>query len=167
MGIRFAEGLHVLPVLAPIADTTSVGTDYLLIENAQWITYLVQFGLMTSDSTDTVTVTVQCSSATSSNATEISVAFNYRLSAAVGTDTGGTITAATSTGVAVKADVDDSKLLIIDVDPSVIAGTTGFTENHIYNRLWLAGAAGLDTNVISVIAAIEPRYPGNTIPDIT
>jgi hypothetical protein len=165
MGIRFAEGLHTLPVLAPLADSTSVGTDYLLIENAQWITYLVQFGAMTSDSTDTVTVTVQCSTATSSNATEISVPFYYRLSAAVGTDTSGTITKATASGVAVTA-TDDNKLLVIDVDPSEIAATTGYDE-HVYSRLWLTKNAELASNLIGVIVSIEPRYPGNAIPDIT
>jgi hypothetical protein len=166
MGIKFAEGLHVLPVLAPLADSTSVGTDYLNIENAQWITYLVQFGAMTSDSTDTVTVTVECSTDSSSGANEISVPFYYRLSAAVGTDTSGTITKATASGVAVTA-TDDNKLLIIDIDPAEIAATTGFTDAHIYNRLWLSKNAELATNTIGVIAAIEPRYPGNTIPDIT
>lgn len=166
MGIRFYEGLQVLPVLAPLADSTSVGTDYVDIENAQWITYLVQFGAMTSDSTDIITVTVEVSTDTSSNATELQVPFNYRLSAAVGTDTPGTITAvAAATGVPVTA-ADDNKLLLIDVDPAAIPGLTGYDDHH-YCRLWLTKSTDLASNLLGVIVALEPRYAGNDMPNVT
>lgn len=160
--IRFAEGLKVLPVLAPVANSTSEGTDYVDLDGSHWITFLVQFGAMTSDSTDTVTVTVECSTAASSNATEIQVPFKYRLSAAVGTDTMGAITAAAAaTGAVVDAE-DDNKLLIVDVDPAAIPSLTGYTD-HRYLRLWLAKNTELATNIVDVIAVMEPRYPGNDI----
>lgn len=160
--IRFAEGLKVIPVLSPLADSTSVGTDYLDLDGSHWITFLVHFGAMTSDSTDTVTVTVECSTAASSNATEIQVPFKYRLSATVGTDTMGAITAAAAATGAVVTAEDDGKMLIVDVDPSAIPSLTGYTD-HRYVRLWLAKSVELATNLLGVSAVMEPRYPGNDI----
>jgi hypothetical protein len=163
MGIRYAEGLKVLPILAPVADSTSVATSYVDLDTAQWASFLVQFGAMTSDSTDTVTITVECSTESDSNATEIQVPFKYRLSAAVDTDTMGAITSAAAATGAVVTAADDNKLLIVDVDPASLPSLTGYTD-HRFLRLVLTKSAGLATNIIDVIAVLEPRYPGNAIP---
>ena len=70
MGIRFAEKLKILPVLAPAA-TTDGGTDFVDLEEVQWITFMIQLGTMTSDSTDTIAFTVECSTAQTTNATTV------------------------------------------------------------------------------------------------
>jgi len=166
MGIRYAEGLKVLPILAPVADSTSVATSYVDLNTAQWATFLVQFGAMTSDSTDTVTITVECSTESGSNATELKVPFKYRLSSAVDTDSMGAITSAVAaTGAAFTA-VDDNKMAVIDVDPASLPSLTGYTD-HRFLRLVLTKTAGLASNIIDAIAVLEPRYPGNAIPSST
>lgn len=165
-GIRFAEGLKVLPVLAPVAfTTTSVNTEAVDMRGNHWATFLVNFGVMTSDSTDTVTVTVVCSSVDTS-ATGETIPFSYRLSSAVDTDSMGAITAGSSDGIAViTASTQDAMMLVIDVDASGMIGK-GATPGR-YLTLELAPSAEFATGVVSVIAVLEPRYPGNAIPSTT
>lgn len=163
--IRFAEKLKVLPVLAPV-QTTDAGTQFVDLEQAQWLTFLVTLGAITSDSTDTINVTVECSTATSTAATDIQLPFHYRLSSAVATDSMGAIsTAAAATGVTVTA-TDDDKVLIIDVDPACVPSQTSYT-NHRYCRLFFDLSSEVATNIVGAIAIIEPRYPGNAIPSST
>jgi len=162
-GIRFAEGLKVLPILAPQnIVATATATSYIDLDLANWATFVVQFGAATSDSTDTCTVTVEASTAGSSNATEAAIAFNYRLSSAVDTDTMGAITAATATGVAVTA-ADDNKVLIIDVDPAAVAATA----DQRFLRLVLTPNAEMASCNVGAVAYLEHRFPGNSIPSST
>lgn len=163
-GIRFAEGLKVLPILAPQnIVATATATQYVDLDLVNWATFAVQFGAMTSDSTDTVTVTVEASTAGSSNATEVAIAFNYRLSSAVATDSMGAITAGSTSGVAVTA-ADDNKVLIIDVDPAVVQATGA---DFRYVRLVATPNAEMASCNIGVVAYLEHRYPGNSIPSST
>ena len=161
MGIRFAEKLKVLPVLAP-ADSTDGGSQFIDMEEVQWLSYLVSFGTMTSDSTDTITVTVECSTATTTSTADINLPFHYRLSSAVATDSMGAITAVVSSDSVAITATDDDKVLIIDVDPACIPVQTSYTA-HKYVRLFFDMSAQLASNIIGAIAVIEPRYPGNSM----
>jgi len=165
--IRFVEPLKALPVLAPAASTAARASEYIDLENIHWVSFHVLFGAMTSDSTDTITLTVEASTAGSSNATEIQVPFQYRLSSAVQTDSMGDITAAVAaTGVVIDAE-DDNKLLCIEVDPSAIPSLTGYTD-HKYLRLVLTPSSALATAYsVGAVAYCESRYPGNAIPSST
>jgi hypothetical protein len=164
-GIRFAEGLKILPVLAPIAFTTSaIDTEPVDMNHNHWVTFLCNFGAMTSDSTDTVTVTVMCSSVETS-ATGDEVPFSYRLSAAVDTDTMGDITAGTTDGVAITAE-DDAKVLIIDVNPAVCAHYNSRSDGR-WVWLKLTPSSDVASGVVGVIAVTENRYPGNAMPSST
>lgn len=165
MGIRFAEKLKVLPVLGPVA-TTDGGSSFVNMSNVQWLTYLVSFGALTSDSTDTIAFTVECSTAQTTNATTVLAPFHYRLSAPVDTDTMGAIGACTSTESVSVAATDDNTVLIIDVDPAEIPSITSYTD-HKYVRLSWDFNTEFASNVTGVIAVIEPRYPGNSIPSST
>lgn len=162
--LRFAENVKVLPILAP-ADivATATGTQYIDLKLAHHVTFAVQFGALTSDSTDTATVTVECSTAGSSNATEQKLAFQYRLSAAVATDSMGAITAATTDGVAVTAE-SDNKVLLIDLDPSAVANVGA---DYRYVRLVVTPNAEMGSCVVGAVAYIEPRYAGNVMPSST
>lgn len=163
-GIRFAEGMKVLPLLAPVAMTTSVvNTKYVDTNGLHWATFLLQFGVMTSDSTDTITVTVEASTVATSDASETTQAFWYRLSSAVDTDSLGAITLATTAGVAVTA-ADDAKMLIIDVDPSNVIADG---QDYRYLRLALTPNAEFGGAVVSCAVVGEHRYPGNSIPSST
>ena len=161
MGIRFAEKLKILPVLAP-ADSTDGGSQFIDMEEVQWLSYLVSFGTMTSDSTDTITVTVECSTATTTANTDINLPFHYRLSSAVATDSMGAITAVDSTASVAITATDDDKVLIIDVDPATIPVHTSYTA-HKYVRLFCDFNAEFASNIIGAIAIVEPRYPGNSM----
>ena len=159
--IRYAEGLKVLPVLAPVDTTTSaVSTEAVSLAQAHWCTFIVQFGNFTSDSTDTVVLTVESSTASATAATDEAIAFSYRLSAAVATDSMGAITAATSDGATFGADSDDSKCVIIDVDPSYVAGKDTDAK---FVRVVATPSSNVGALLISALAFVEPRFPGASI----
>lgn len=166
--IRFGEALGVRQVIAPVAFTTSaVASTFVDGANAQWLTFLVGFGLMTSDSTDIVTVTVECCPiGTTTDGTEEVVKFDYRLSPAVATSTDplGEITAATSAGVAVTASADDSKFLLIDIDPATIPAQV--TSGRFF-RIVATPSDAVASGVIDAYCFMEPRYAGNAIAEIT
>lgn len=164
--LRFAEGLHIVPVLAP-ADivATDVGTEFVDMSLFHHVSFLLQFGGMTSDSTDTATVTVEaCPIGTTSDSTEAAIAFNYRLSSAVATDSMGAITAATAAGVAVTA-ADDNKLLIVDVDAEAVAAAVSGTGRYV--RAFITTNAEMASCLVGALAVLEPRYPQNVGPSST
>lgn len=160
-GIRYAEGLKVIANIASQNMTSSAvtGTEVALRE-AHWVTYLIQLGAFTSDSTDTVTITVESATGTSTNSNDEGIAFSYRLGAAKDSDSMGAITAATSDGVAFGADSDDSKVIVIDVDPQYVAAKD---TDAGYVRLVLTPTADVAGLQVAAVAVIEPRYPGNTM----
>jgi hypothetical protein len=157
MSIRFMEGYSVQPILTPadIVADDPVGTAYIDLEQVNWATLVFSFGAITCDS---CTVTLEASTAASSNATEVAIAFNYRLSTAVATmdSARGTITAATSTGVAVTAS-DDNKVLFVEVDPASVAAV-GADYKFIRASCEQGDATAC---VVGCIAFLEPRYKGN------
>src|SRR5512139_2586647 len=105
---------NIIHLLEP-KDIAGTGTSsgYMDIKYAHNAAFLVSIGaLTTATAADHVDVTVESASAT--DAAEVAVGFTYRLSGAVGTNTWGAVTAATSTGVAI-ASTDDNKMLWIEV----------------------------------------------------
>jgi hypothetical protein len=164
-GVRYAELVKPLPILAPadiVASATS--TQPVDLDMANWISFWVQFGALTSDSTDTCTITVETSTGASTAATDTAIAFKYRLSAAVATDTMGAITDATASGVAVPTATDDNKGVWIDVDPSAAAAADTDAK---FIRVVLTPNAEMASCVVGATAFIEHRYPGNSIPSST
>jgi len=164
-GIRYAEGVKVLPILTP-ADivATATYTSYVDLDKVNWATFLVSLGAVSgTDSTSEVVITVEASTAGTSNATEGAVAFSYRLSAAVNTDTMGAITAATAAGGAAINSTADNTVVVIDVDPAVVAATA----DRRFVRLLITPTAEITATVVGVIAVLEHRYPGNAIPSST
>lgn len=159
--IRYAEGLKVLPVIAPQNMTSSaVSGTSVLLQDAHWMTFIVQFGAFTSDSTDVVVLTVESSTGSSTNSNDEAIAFSYRLGAAVGTDSMGAITAATSDGATFGADSDANKIVIIDVDPAYVAAKD---TDAAYLRVVATPSANVAGLQISALVAMENRYPGNSM----
>src|SRR5688572_4109576 len=119
----FNENKKELNLLAP-QDIVATATPsaYINVKNAAGTIELqIPFGAIAStDSTGEVVVTLEASTAGSSNATETPMAFRYRLSAAVGTDTMGANTSATSSGVAV-LNTSDNTTLFLFVEPDALA----------------------------------------------
>jgi len=160
--LRFAEKLKLLPILAPV-DTaaTAVATQYVDLKAYHWASILVHFGAVT---TGTATLTIEASTAASSNATEAAVAFKYRLSAAVASDSLGAITAATSAGFTV-ATTDDNKTFILDLDPSALPSNPG--ADYRFIRAVISPTTDMAALLVGATFIGEPRYPGNAIASAT
>ena len=168
-GIRFAQGLKVLPVLAPLdSAATAAVTAFVDLNMVNWVTFLVPFGNMTSDDSDVVNIIARCSTEGSSAATEpTAINFKYRISSAVATDSMGDITAGTSDGIGtsddgVNASTLDSKTLVIDIDPSDVAA-----KGADMRWVSLAFAPTGPITLLGVIAVAEVKYPGNSTPSST
>jgi hypothetical protein len=159
MAARYAEKLHIVPVFAPASSTATIRSYAVALDNSQWITFLINLGVMTSDSTDVATVTIVATDTlgNSSDAQDVAIPFSYRLSAAVASDNWGDITAATASGMTFNA-TDDGKSIVIDVDPASIPALHSTAKGVQV----LIDAAGLISNVAtSITALIEDRYPQN------
>jgi len=153
MGIRYAEELQVTPLLAPAASTTAKESAFSKLANMQWLSWLVIWGDMTSDSTDVMVITVKSSTGNSTAAGDVAHTFKYRLSGEVGSDTWGDITE--SAALSIGAD-SDNKALIIDLDPAIIKAADADAE---YAYIDIDGT-GLVTNYgLAVVGIHEPRYP--------
>lgn len=150
---------QVIPVLAPIDIISSTTySNFVKVNNAKWLQFQVQFGVITGDSCD---ITVEgCTSNDTTGITEITLPYNYRLSGAVGSDTWGAVTTADSGGFAVSAS-DDGKMVLIDVDPATI------DEGYNYVRLALAAYASMSACLASAVAVVYPRYAQLDIPSST
>jgi hypothetical protein len=134
-------------------DTTSstVNSDVINAGKCAWVDFLVYLGTITGD---TVVVTVEeCDDTTPTNHTAI--AFKYRKGAAVGTDTDGAITAATSAGVTMTAS-DDDKVLTISVDPDAL------TDGYNYLRVVADPGGSASAVEIAIIAVVGPKYASET-----
>lgn len=151
---RYAEKLHIVPVFVPQASTATAGYEAqsVALKNADWVTFLVNWGDMTSDSTDTLTFRVESSTAAGSTTSAIAQTFTYRLASAITGDDWGDATSATS--VAVTAAANDSMALVIDVDPAAV--TAADTDAKYLN---LAIDAEIESGYVSAWALIEDRYP--------
>jgi hypothetical protein len=158
---RFAEGLKVYPVVVP-ADKTSatVESTFVKLDTTNWLTFLVNIGTTTgSASSDTLTFTVMASTSSTTNTSEVGVPFNYRLSAAVGTDLMGDITHVAAAGYEVLQTACDNMVVVIDVDPAEVQATL---SGALFAQL-VVTPSGSAANNLGVIAITEPRYPGNSI----
>lgn len=160
--LKYAEKLKVLPILG-VNDiaATATASNYFDLKLAQHASILVSFGEITGGA---VALTVEASTAASSNATETAIAFKYRLSAAVGTDSMGAITTATTAGISIAAG-DDNKVLLIDVNPDALPTTPG--ADYRFLRLVLTPSSDNTVTDVGATAFLEPRYPGNSIASAT
>ena len=127
MKLNMAEEIQFVPVLAPVdAVAAAKTTSYVNLAKVGMgqVEFEFNFGVVTStDSTGEVVITIEANDVndtSSSDNNEGAIAFNYRLSSAVGTDSMGALTAATSAGYAL-INTDDNKTVLVYVDPAVAA----------------------------------------------
>jgi hypothetical protein len=155
---RYGQVAQFLPVLAP-ADITTTDTNTAIVDlsNAHRCTFLVYTGAVTSASTTEPVVTLMAATG-AATVSATAIAFNYRKSSAVLTDTWADIAAATTAGMAITL-TDDNKLMLIDVDPSVVASKTD--GRYVY--LHIDTNAQVSAFVIGASAILEPRYAANTM----
>lgn len=170
MKYNYGETVKILPLLAPqdIVATATVSQYLDLNLAAGMAEFTVPFGnIASTDSTGGVQVTVTVNpvaDTSSSDSTETAIAFEYRLSAAVGTDTMGALTAATSAGVQV-GQGDDNKTLFVYVNPSDIPAQASTGR---FARVELTPTAEVTATLIGgVTGRYIPRYAGASMPSST
>lgn len=157
--VRLISNENIIPLRAPVDDAgTAYALPYIDLKNALHCTLFVWFGVISAASVDQpVIVTVEASTAAASNATEVAIAFKYRKSGAVGANTWGAITSATSTGITV-ATTDDGFLYAIDIDPAALPAAHGQDDAR-----FIRGVIGIDAGGTVTLnaawAVVEPRYP--------
>ena len=159
-GIRFAEGLQVVPLYALTSNASDVESRFIKLENMQWMSFLVNVGTLTA-STDSIVVTVKTTAGTTDTSTaagDVAIPFWYRKSSAVGGDNWGddTYVSTGSDGMTIAA-TDDNMLFLIDVDPSVIPALDADAES-LYIDLDHS-MVSTDATIVDVIGVFEPRYP--------
>jgi hypothetical protein len=156
---RFVFGENVVPLKAPVDSAgTAYATPYVDLKNALHATFFAYFGNIAAASADqSVIITMEASTAAASNATEVAIAFKYRLSGATGANSWGAITAAPSTGVAIPTD-GDGKLIAIDIDPAALEAAHGQRDVR-FVRMVVGIDAGGTATLNAVWAELDPAYP--------
>jgi hypothetical protein len=167
MNFAYLENKKELNLLTP-SDivATATASAYVDVSNAVGtIEFQIPFGAIAStDSTGEVVVTIEASTAASSNATEDAIAFKYRLSAAVATDTMGAITDAADTGVAV-LNTSDNCTLFAFVEPAKLAA---LGADFKFLRVVITPTAEITSTIHGgVHCSFVPRYAQNSIPSST
>jgi hypothetical protein len=159
---------NIVPLVAPVDGTTgSPASGYLDLRTANRASIVIYFGVVTSSTaTDTLTVTLEASTASTSNASEEAVAFTYRVSdTAAGGNTWGAATAATSAGVSMGAStVFDGYAIIVDIDPGAIVAVK---PDARWVRVQLTPSGAYSAILYTIVGFIEPRYKGTTMVPVT
>lgn len=165
MASKFGELENVIPLIAPQdITTTATASPYVDLKTAHSMSFVLLFGNIAAASADqAITVTVECVTGAASASNETAIAFSYRKSTAVGANSLGSKTAATSSGVSV-ATTDDNKILLIDVDPAVVAAALADAR---YVRVVITPDAGASATLVAALAVIKPRYVQNAMVSAT
>lgn len=146
---------NIVPLIGPV-DTaaTAIATPFVDMSNAHSLAFVAFFGAITTGTADSnITVTVECASAAASGA-EVAVPFVYRLSGAVGANTWGAATTASTAGISV-ASTDDNKMLWVEIDPgAMLAELAGAT--HV--RMVFTPTADHTVTIVGAWAELASRY---------
>lgn len=166
---KYHENEKALPILTP-ADivATATNTQYVDLNYAAGLVEIdLQFGAIAStDSTGEVVVSLTVnpvSDTSSSDSVETAIAFNYRLSAAVATDTMGAITAATSSGAAI-GNTSDNVLFSAFVETSAVAAAY---DGARFIRATITPTSETTSTIVGGVARFTPRFAQNSMPSST
>lgn len=155
----YAQYENIIPLLAPVdIASTITASGYMDLKTANRASFLVAFGLVTCASADVEVLTVEAASA--EGGAEAAIAFNYRKSGAVGANTWGAITAATSAGINIDPSTDDNVMIWIDIDPAAVYAAK---KNARYVRVKLTDNTDMTACLVSVIGFIDPIYKQATM----
>ena len=149
--MRSIDNIHVVPVLAPVdINDTATTTDVVGLKEYHAVKFLVSIGNLAANLTITVN---KCDDNTPTNSTAI--AFKYRKSAAVGTDTMGSWASEDTDGLDLLAASDDDKMVEILVDGAELTAVSTSERPYVTVTLTPAGAGAA---LVGVVAVLEPRY---------
>jgi hypothetical protein len=143
------DKIRVVQLTSPVdTGSTTVNSDVIGTKELIGIKFVVSMGTITGD---TVVVTVEeCDDVTPSNSAAIAYLYS-KDGAAIGTDTAGAWTAATTSGVTLSA-TDDDKNLIIKVDPAAL------TADWPYLRVVADPGGSASACEIAINAIVVERY---------
>jgi len=148
MGKRnYGERVHIVPLLYAqnlSATSTIPGVNMGLFNH---VDFILQFGQLATANFALTMVADTASTSTSATA----IAFQYRVSAAAGTDTMGDLTACESTGLTLTDGTYDTLTLVISVDSDELTATKPYCRPVLTDP-------GTADAYVSVIALCYPRY---------
>ena len=148
--MKAIDSVHVVPLLAPVSITGATNSDVFSLKEYHAAKILVPCGALAVNLAITVlkgTTTVPGASA--------AIAFRYRTSSAVGTDTMGAWAWATTTGVTLTASTDNGKMVEILVESSELTPVSGTEYPYVMVTLTPASSSAC---LVAVAAVLEPRY---------
>lgn len=163
-GIRYGEGLQVVP-LEPVTAAFADGeSEWVELENMHWLSFFVYVGGITASTDDVKVYVKSTTSATSgtTNAADYTLPFDYRKSGALGTDTWGAITSVTTAVgyVSIIGSSDDNSITQIELNPDVIFAHDPDAK-YVYLDFDIT-VTSTDTIPLAAWGVFEPRYPQNS-----
>jgi len=150
--------IHVIPGLIPqdVGSTgTEIFTDVVDIGEAAELEFILALGAI---ATDTTVIKVY-KDANTVAAGGTAIAFIYKLSSALGTDSSGAWTACASTGLTLTNATDDNKVLRVSVDPALCS-------EYPYVYLGIDPGESQTVGLYSVVCLVVPRYNQSTPPSL-
>ena len=153
--MRNIDGIHEVPLLAPVSITGATSSDVVGLKKYQSAKLLVMCGALAVDLTITVT------KATSTTASGTDIAFKYRETSAVGTDSMGAYADALSTGHVLTGTTDNNITTEILIDGADLAPVSGTEYPYVFVTLTPASSSAC---LVAVMAILEPRYNQATPP---
>jgi len=155
---RFNEGNTNTVLLMAPQDVGAAGvkSNFLNAGLVRWLTFDVAFGNVNGD--DAVVSVEVCTANATSGASLAAIPFRYRLSGALGADTWGAVTTASSSGATLTSTSQSNTLMKLDVDPGSIASDASAGETYKYIRVVVDPGSSISACLASVVAQYEPRY---------
>ena len=152
MAKSMAQEIHVVPVYFAANPATGVVADFINMAKFHKVEFIISFGTM---GTADYQFQIQTSAAQAGSTTS-DIAFEYRKTAAMGTDTMGAITAVAEAATCTAAYATDSTMLfIVDVQSDEL------TAAKPYVGVYLTRGSSA-TAQIQITALCWPRYPQAT-----
>lgn len=141
--------------------TTATASPYVALKGAHRCAFLVLIGnLNSATATDMEVITVEA--ATAVDGTEAAIAFNYRLSGAIGANTWGAITASAAAGVSLDPASHDNMALWIEVDVDALAA-----NDYTHLRVRATDTPDMTNCLIAAVAFVDARYKQTTFVSVT
>lgn len=160
-GIRYGEGLQTV-LLEPITTIADGESEWIELENYQWLTFFVYVGTITT-STDSINIYVRSTTSATSgttNSNDYALPFDYRQSLALGSDStawGAITSVTTATGYATLS--LSNSMIQIELNPDII-----YAHDPDAKYVYLdfdATITSTDTCYLGAWGVLEPRYPQN------
>lgn len=148
--MRAIDSIHVVPLLAPVSVTGATNTDVFSLKEYHAAKILVPCGALAVD----LTITVLKATSTTGG-TSAAIAFKYRESSAVGTDSMGDWSDATTSGMSLTGTTDNGIMVEILVDGAELTPVSGVEYPYLFATLTPASGSAC---LVSAVAVLEPRY---------